>query len=228
MKLPGTESSTLSYIDRFEKKREEEAEKLSSGLKINRASDDPAGLQIANRLTSSINASDQRATNARDQQSIYNTQAGQLSSITDSLQRANELSIQAGNPLNDSGAIQAELDQLTEEINVIAESALGQANFISGLDASDPSASQTIVSDASAVIDQTAGDIGAQSNGLDSRINNYQVSSINTSEARSRIQDTDYAETSSEQIKAELQLKIAVLTKKDEEERKGLLFNQFV
>lgn len=228
MKLPGTESSTLSYIDRFEKKREEEAEKLSSGIKINRASDDPAGLQIANRLTSSINAADRRATNARDQQSIYNTQAGQLSSITDSLQRANELSIQAGNPLNDNGAIQAELDQLTEEINVIAQSALGQANFISGLDASDPSASQTIVSDASAIIDQTAGDIGAQSNGLDSRINNYQVSSINTSEARSRIQDTDYAETSSEQVRAEIQLRIAVLTKKDEEERKGLLFNQFV
>lgn len=228
MKLPGTESSTLSYIDRFEKKREEEAEKLSSGIKINRASDDPAGLQIANRLTSSINAADRRATNARDQQSIYNTQAGQLSSITDSLQRANELSIQAGNPLNDNGAIQAELDQLTEEINVIAQSALGQANFISGLDASDPSASQTIVSDASAIIDQTAGDIGAQSNGLDSRINNYQISSINTSEARSRIQDTDYAETSSEQVRAEIQLRIAVLTKKDEEERKGLLFNQFV
>ena len=228
MKLPSTESSTLSYIDRFEKKREEEAEKLSSGLKINKASDDPAGLQIANRLTSSINASDQRAANARDQQSIYNTQAGQLASITDSLQRANELSIQAGNPLNDNAAIQTELDQLTEEINVIAESALGQANFISGLDASDPSASQTIVSDASAIIDQTASDIGAQSNGLDSRINNYQVSSINTSEARSRIQDTDYAATSSEQIKAELQLKIAALIKKDEEERKGLLFNQFV
>ncbi|WP_299792586.1 flagellin [uncultured Shewanella sp.] len=227
MKLPGSESS-LNFIERFEKRRQEQAEKLASGLKINKAADDPAGLQIANRLTSAINEVDRRASNARDQQSIYNTQAGQLSSITDSLQRANELAIQAGNPLNDNSAIQAELDQLTDEINIIAESALGQTNFISGLDASDPSASQTIISDASAVIEQSAADIGASSNGLDSRINNYQISSINTSAARSRIQDTDFSESSSEQVKADIQLKIAVLTKKDEEERKGLLFNQFI
>lgn len=228
MKLPSTQSSNLSNLEKLQEKRKEQMERLSTGLKINKASDDPAGFQIANRLTSSINESDIRTRNARDEQSILNTQAGQYSSITDNLVRARELTIQAGNPLYDKQAIQAELDQLTEEINVIAEEVLGQSNFISGLDASDPSASLTVIDDASVVIDDAASAGGAESNAIDSRVNNYQISSINTSEARSRIQDTDYAQSSADLLKTELQLKIAVILKKDEEERKGLLFNQYI
>ncbi|RTR33352.1 flagellin [Shewanella atlantica] len=228
MKLPHSRPSSISYFERIEQQRKEQLEKLGSGLKINRSSDDPAGLQIANRLTSEINQTNVGIRNARDQQSIYNTQAGQYSAITDNLLRAKELTIQAGNPIYDKQAIQNELDQLSEQINVVAEQVLGQSGFISSLNASDPTASQALLDEATTEIATKTGEVGASSNASNSRINNYQVSSINTSEARSRIQDTDYAETSSEQVKAEIQLKIAVLTKKDEEERKGLLFNQFV
>lgn len=228
MKLPSIQSSSLSNLEKLQEKRQEQIEKLSTGLKINKASDDPAGLQIANRLTSSINESEVRARNALDEQSIINTQAGQYASITDNLLRARDLTIQAGNPLSDKQAIQAELEQLTEEINVIAAEVLGQNNFISGLDASNPGASLTRIDDATVIIDDNASVAGATSNAIDSRVNNYQISSINNSAARSRIQDTDYAQSSADLLKTELQLKIAVILKKDEEERKGLLFNQFI
>ncbi|MPY24630.1 flagellin [Shewanella sp. YLB-07] len=228
MKLPSIQSSSLSNLEKLQEKRKEQMEKLSTGLKINKASDDPAGLQIANRLTSSINESGVRVRNALDEQSIINTQAGQYASITDNLLRARDLTIQAGNPLYDKQAIQAELDQLTEEINVVAAEVLGQNNFISGLDASNPSASLTTIDDASVIIDDNASVAGAESNAIDSRVNNYQISSINSSAARSRIQDTDYAQSSADLLKTELQLKIAVILKKDEEEQKGLLFNQFI
>lgn len=228
MKLPTTQSSSLSYLERQQEERKKLQEKLSTGLKINQAADDPAGSQIANRLTSSINASDNRTSNARDQQSIINTQAGQYASITDNLLRARELTIQAGNPVNDKQAIQAELNELTEEINVIAEHVLGQGNFIPSLDASNPSAAQSDIESASATIDANASAAGTQNRGLGSQINNYQVSSINNQAARSRIQDTDYAQSASDLLRTELQLKIAVILKRHEEERKGLLLNKFV
>lgn len=228
MILPSAQSSHLSNFEKLQEKRQELINKLSTGLKINKASDDPAGLQIANRLTSSINESDIRARNARDEQGMLNIQASQYASITDNLVRARELTILAGNPIYGKQAIQAELDQLTEEINVVAEKVLGQDGFMSALDASDPNAALAAIDDASASIDDSAGTNGAQYNALDSRINNYQISSINNSAARSRIQDTDYAQTSADLLKTELQLKIAVILKKDEEERKGLLLNQFI
>ncbi len=111
---------------------------------------------------------------------------------------------------------------------MIAEKVLGQNNFVSGLDASDPSASLAVIDDANVVIDDAASAGGVASNAIDSWVNNYQISSINSSEARSRIQDTDYAQSSADLLKTELQLKIAVILKKDDEERKGLLFNQFI
>ncbi|NRD74129.1 flagellin [Shewanella sp. VB17] len=228
MKLPATPSSSLNNLERLQEERKNQLEKLSTGFKINQASDDPAGLQIANRLTSSIHASNTREKNAQDQQGIINTQAGQYASITDNLLRARELTIQAGNPLNDKQAIQAELDQLTEEINVIAEDILGQSNFIAPLNANNTSASQTIIEEANVVIDTNTSAAGAQSNALDSQINHYQISNINHQAARSRIQDTDHAQSSSDLLRTELQLKIAVILKRDDEDRKGLLFNQFI
>ncbi|ACA86498.1 flagellin [Shewanella woodyi] len=228
MKLPTTQASNLSHLERQQEERKKLQEKLATGLKINQAADAPAGSQIANRLTSSINAADNRTSNARDQQSIINTQAGQYASITDNLLRARELTIQAGNPVNDKQAIQAELDQLTEEINVIAEQVLGQSNFIPSLDASNPSAAQSDIETASTTIDANASAGGVQSRGLDSQINLYQISSTNNQAARSRIQDTDYAQSASDLLRTELQLKIAVILKRDEEERKGLLLNKFI
>ncbi|SFC64198.1 flagellin [Pseudoalteromonas denitrificans] len=224
----GQPTSMMSFIDVQSKKREEQSEKLASGLKINSASDDAAGLQLSNRLTSQIEGLNRLVGNAQDKINANNVADAQLSSITDTLQRANELSIQSGNPLYSNSAVQAEFDQLTEEINLVAEQALGQSNFISGLDANDPSATQTVISDALSNIGEQATSIGAQSNGLSSQIATYEVTSINSSASRSRILDTDYAQETSEQQKNNLLLQASLIVKKSDEERKGLLINQLV
>jgi flagellin len=221
-------SSALNYIERQNQDREEKDEKLASGKRINSAADDPAGLQISNRLTAQINGYQQESFNAQDQVNINNVQEGGLSVIGESLQRANVLSIQSGSPLSDPNAIQGELDQLTEQINAIAGEVLGDPNFISGLDASDPAATQAALEDAFASASESASALGAQSNALSSQVSTYETTRVNVSDARSRIEDTDYASTSSDKERLNVLLQSAVVNKKDEEARKGILINQVV
>lgn len=228
MNIHNNQSSTFNHIEQAQKKREEESEKLSSGLKINQAADDAAGLLISDRLTSQINELDQRANNSRDQVNLNDISTAQLSSITSSLQRANELAVQSGNPLYSNSAIQGELDQITGEVNAIAEQVLGESNFIDTLDASDPTSSLAAIETALASTNEQASALGAQSNSLSSQISTYEVTSINSSDARSRIQDTDYASSTSEQQKNDILLQASLITKNIEEERKGLLINQLI
>jgi len=221
-------SGSLSFIDKLKLQREEQAEKLASGKRINKAADNAAGLQIASRLTSQINQDQQLSFNAQDQANINNVEASAYSAINDSLLRAQELSIQSGNPLYDSNVIQGELDQITEQINTVASEVLGQNNFISGLDASDPTATQAILQDTSTLVNESASALGAENNALARQVATYQTSVVNVSASRSRIEDTDYAATTSEQEQNEVLLRSAIISKKDEEERKGLLFNKLV
>lgn len=217
-----------SQIDLLAKKKLEQNEKLSSGYKINSAKDDAAGLQISNRLTSQINELNQRTVNSQDQVNLNNVTEAQLSSITSTLLRANELSIQSGNPLYSNSAIQGELDQLTQEINLVAEQALGESSFISGLDVSDPTNTQLAINEALEVVSTSATALGADTNGLNSQISTYETSSINSSASRSRILDTDYAKDTSEQKTNNLLLQATLHVKKEDEERKGLLINKLV
>lgn len=221
-------TDTTSLFNRLNNDKDEKQEQLASGKRINDASDDPAGLQIANRLTSQINGAAQASVNAQDTINLNNVQAAQFSSITDSLQRANELAVQAGNPLSDPSAIQGEFAQITEEINALASQALGQDNFLSGLDASDPAASQLAIDSALEAISGSASANGAQSNTLASQTSTYQASVVDLSQSRSRILDTDFAQATSEQSQLDTLLQTTITLKKQEEERKGLLFNQLV
>jgi flagellin len=221
-------SANLSFIDRLNQKNEEHSEKLASGKRINKAADDAAGLQIANRLTSQINQNEQLSVNAQDQVNLNAVQTGALSSINENLERASVLSIQSGNPLYDSDVIQGELNQITEEINVIASSVLGQDDFITTLDASDPGAAQAVIEITAKTVNATASDLGAQSNALSSQVTNYETSVVTVSASRSRIEDTDYAAQTSEQQQNEILLRTAILNKKNSEEQKGILFNKLV
>ena len=99
-------------------------ERLSSGLRINRASDDAAGLSISSRMDSQIRGIGQAIRNAGDGISATQTADSALGSVTSNLQRMRELSVQAANgTLNsaDRRSIQAEIDQLTDEIGTIGE-----------------------------------------------------------------------------------------------------------
>jgi len=222
------QSPTLSIIERLRKEQEEKQEQLASAKRINSAADDPAGLQIANRLTSQINGNAQLSVNAQDQINLNNIQEASFSAINDSLQRANELTVQAGSPLNDSAAIQEELNQITEQVNAIAGEVLDDPSFLTGLDANDPATTQATLEAAADTISQQAAALGASSNGLGSQVSTYETSVVNVSAARSRIQDTDYAQASAEDQKLNILLQTAIINKKDEEARKGLLINQLV
>ena len=99
-------------------------ERLSSGLRINSAKDDAAGLAISDRMTSQIKGLNQAARNANDVISMAQTAEGALQEATNILQRLRELSIQSANDTNsasDRGSLQAEVNQLKQEITRIAE-----------------------------------------------------------------------------------------------------------
>jgi flagellin len=98
--------------------------RLASGLRINSAKDDAAGLQISNRLTSQINGLDQGNRNANDGISLAQTAEGAMDEVTGMLQRMRTLSQQSANGSNsdkDREALQKEVDQLGSEINRISK-----------------------------------------------------------------------------------------------------------
>ena len=98
-------------------------QRLSSGLRINSAKDDAAGLAIAARFTSQINGVNQAARNANDAISLAQTAEGDLGQVTVNLQRIRELSVQAANASNsasDRAALNNEASQLIAEIDRVA------------------------------------------------------------------------------------------------------------
>lgn len=97
--------------------------RLSSGLRINSAKDDAAGLSISDRLTTQINGLDQARRNANDGISLAQTAEGALAQTGDILQRIRELSIQSANATNSAGdrkALNDEVNQLVQEVNRIS------------------------------------------------------------------------------------------------------------
>ncbi|AUY11390.1 MULTISPECIES: flagellin [Aeromonas] len=97
--------------------------RLASGLRINSAKDDAAGLQISNRLTSQVNGLDQGNRNANDGISLAQTAEGAMDEVTGMLQRMRTLAQQSANGSNsakDREALQKEVDQLGSEINRIS------------------------------------------------------------------------------------------------------------
>ena len=101
-------------------------QRLSSGLRINSAKDDAAGLAISERFTSQIRGLNQAARNANDAISLSQTAEGALGEAGNNLQRIRELSIQSANATNSASdrlALQAEVGQLVSELDRIATSA---------------------------------------------------------------------------------------------------------
>ena len=97
-------------------------ERLSSGLRINRAADDPAGLAISEKMRAQIRGLEMAQKNALDTISLLQTAEGTLHEIHAILQRAREIAVQAANDTNTEGerqALQAELNELLEEIDAI-------------------------------------------------------------------------------------------------------------
>ncbi|WP_194712826.1 flagellin [Noviherbaspirillum soli] len=117
-------------------------QRLSSGLRINSAKDDAAGLAISERMTSQIRGSNQAARNANDGISMAQTAEGDLGQIGNNLQRMRELAVQSSNATNsasDRAALQTEVKQLKDEIDRVSQSS--SFNGVKLLDGSFKSAS---------------------------------------------------------------------------------------
>ena len=147
-------------------------QRLSSGLRINSAKDDAAGLAISERMTSQIRGLNQAARNANDGISLAQTAEGALGSIGENLQRIRELAVQSRNATNsdeDRAALDAEAQQLKDEIDRVAKSTnfnginllngtFGNKSFQVG---AGTSASDRIDVGASAMVNATSGQLGS-------------------------------------------------------------------
>jgi len=106
-------------------------QRLSSGLRINSAKDDAAGLAISERMTSQIRGSNQAARNANDGISLSQTAEGDLAQISSNLQRMRELAVQSANGTNsssDRSALDAEVQALSSEIDRVAQNSSFNGN----------------------------------------------------------------------------------------------------
>ncbi len=277
-------------------------ERLSSGLRINSASDDPGGLTITSKLTSQIRGLDQAAANANDAISMVETADGAMFEVDNMLQRMRELTVQAAtgtNTTDELTVLNTEFESLEAEIHSISTStqwnganildgSLGAVDFHVGANAGQTvsitfadlntdfgttEASQAGAStNASAALDiftnlarTTADDdsdattdtdevidlaaqvitgssqsttlgyidtaiarvsshratLGAMVNRLEFVVDNLTNISINTSTARSRIMDTDYAEETSNLARTQIiqQAAVAVLAQANQHQK---------
>ena len=111
-------------------------QRLSSGMRINSAKDDAAGMQISNRLSSQVNGLNQGNRNANDGISLAQTAEGALDEVTSMFQRVRTLAQQATNGSNtdeDRLALQEEIRSLSAEVNRVAEdTTFGGQNLLDG------------------------------------------------------------------------------------------------
>jgi flagellin len=170
-------------------------QRLSSGLRINSAKDDAAGLAISERFTSQIRGLNQASRNANDAISLTQTAEGALGGISSNLQRMRELAVQAANGTNsssDRAAIQNEVLQLSSEINRVATTT--QFNGLNLLDGTLSASSFQVGANANqtinvAVASAQAGDLGnntitaagALGNSVLAAVNNTDVQTITVS-----------------------------------------------
>ena len=113
-----------------------DVEKLSSGMKINRAGDDASGLAVSEKMRSQIRGLNQASQNASNAISFIQTTEGYLQNTTDIVQRLRELAVQSSNGIyssEDRMQIQVEVSQLVAEVDRIANSAqFNNMNMLTG------------------------------------------------------------------------------------------------
>lgn len=125
MKINRNMSAVIAnnQLKRTESKLAASMERLSSGLKLNHASDNPAGMAISNKMKAQIDALDQAESNASDATSALQIADGALNEVSSILQRMRELSVQAANGTNtyeERTSIQQEINELKKEVDRIS------------------------------------------------------------------------------------------------------------
>lgn len=151
-------------------------QRLSSGLRINSAKDDAAGLAISQRFTSQIRGLDQAGRNANDGISLAQTAEGALSQVSDNLQRIRELAVQSANSTNsasDRAALQQEAGQLISEIGRVGSTT--NFNGIKILDGTYTNQQFQVGANAGQTINVSVGDSRAEALGSDTKASSLGV-----------------------------------------------------
>ena len=165
-------------------------EKLSSGLRINRAGDDASGLAVSEKLRSQIRGLNQAERNIQNGVSFIQATEGYLQETQDILHRIRELAVQSANGIyteEDRIMIQVEVDQLVDEVNRIASHAqFNGMNMLTGAFASDSAAGKIMQLQVGANMDQSKqvfiGTMTADALGLNNAQGGSGVISIGTTE----------------------------------------------
>jgi flagellin len=225
-------------------------EQLSTGKRINSASDDAAGLAISNKMTNQIRGLNQAVRNANDGISMIQTAEGATKEVTNMLQRMRELSVQSANATNtadDRQSIQLEVKELQSEITRIGDNTqwngmsiskgvtaagVAKATFqvganatqqitvsfkntasVAGMASAAAATVSTVTKSNSAItaidnalkgIDSYRATLGAKINRLNYAADNLTNVSANATASRSRILDTDYAQTTTELARTQI------------------------
>lgn len=174
-------------------------EKLSSGLRINRAADDAAGLAISEKMRSQIRGLTMAERNALDGISLIQTAEGALNEVHSILQRMRELAVQASSGTlteEDQTSIQLEIDQLIEEINRIADKT--EFNGMALLNNENEKFTFQIGANENDILDVEIADMSSEQLGID----NLSVASAD--DAQSAISTLDEAITKVSEQRAQL------------------------
>ncbi len=207
-------------------------EKLSSGLRINRASDDPAGLVISEQMRSRIGSLNQGISNLSNQINKYETASSSAMQLRGNLIELRSLAVAAANGgINDSSiqqAYAAEANRLmatynntidstafgTQKLLDGSEGSITTVAYLRGVDLSTPEAAEEAIGMLDSEIgrlDSIITDMGAtQKNDLESRRRNLQIEAENLTAAESQIRDTDYAKEISNFLKHNISLKASM------------------
>ncbi len=139
-------------LTRTENALAQSLQRLSSGLRINSAKDDAAGMAISERMTSQFRGGNQAIRNANDAISLLQTAEGAMTTVDDAIQRIRELAVQSANATNSASdriALQTEANQLISEITRIGDATVfnGEKIFAQGTDGIGGDANQRAVAD---------------------------------------------------------------------------------
>jgi len=212
-------------------------EKLSSGLRINRAADDAAGLSISEKMRSEIRSLNQATRNAQDGISLIQTAEGALNEVSEMLIRMKELKVQASNGTYDAATdvanINLELDALGAAIDkVLADTKFNGISMLSsgftGVDIADNTGTAIVtitaitfsggltsasdISDIETAINSVNSDraqYGAWQNQLEHTVNSLNTTAENLTASESRIRDVDMAQEMMEFTKNSILLQAA-------------------
>jgi len=204
-------------------------EKLSSGLRINRAADDAAGLSISEKMRAQIRSLDQATSNAEDGISLIQTAEGALNEVSDMLGRMKELKVQAANGTYDTTTdvenINLELDALGAAVDkILSDTSFNGIKMLdstfTGVDITDDAGVATVsiaaisfaggldstsdltaLDDAINSVNSDRAQYGAWQNQLEHTVNNLSTTSENLSSSESRIRDVDMAKEMTEYTK---------------------------